>query len=83
MKKAIEETTRLLLQGTLTKDEADKILLSLSNVSGSLPTDEDIKNFAVDAVEPFRRRGDNMNMAETYITLGAKFVARKITGNDH
>ena len=33
MKKTIEETTRLLLQGTLAKDEADKILLSLSNVS--------------------------------------------------
>lgn len=29
MKKAIEETTRLLLQGNLTKDEADKILLGL------------------------------------------------------
>ena len=29
----IEETTRLLLQGTLTKDEADKILLDLHNVS--------------------------------------------------
>ncbi len=34
MKKTIEETTRLLLQGTLTKDEADKILLDLHNVSG-------------------------------------------------
>jgi hypothetical protein len=36
MKKTIEETTRLLLQGTLTKDEADKILLDLHNVSISL-----------------------------------------------
>jgi len=35
MKKTIEETTRLLLQGTLTKDEADKILLDLHNVSSS------------------------------------------------
>jgi hypothetical protein len=33
MKKTIEETTRLLLQGTLTKDEADKILLDLYLVS--------------------------------------------------
>lgn len=33
MKKTIEETTRLLMQGTLTKDEADKILLDLHNVS--------------------------------------------------
>ena len=33
MKKTIEETTRLLVQGTLTKDEADKILLDLQNVS--------------------------------------------------
>ena len=33
MKKTIKETTRLLLQGTLTKDEADKILLNLHNVS--------------------------------------------------
>jgi len=32
MKKTIEETTRLLLQGNLTKDEADKILLDLHNV---------------------------------------------------
>ena len=30
MKKTIEETTRLLMQGTLTKDEADKILLDFS-----------------------------------------------------
>jgi len=33
MKNTIKETTRLLLQGTLTKDEADKILLDLHNVS--------------------------------------------------
>ncbi len=33
MKKTIEETTRLLMQGTLTKDEADKILLDLHSVS--------------------------------------------------
>ena len=33
MKKTIEETTRLLIQGTLTKDEADKILLDLHSVS--------------------------------------------------
>ena len=32
MKKTIEETTRLLLQGNLTKDEADKILLDLHNL---------------------------------------------------
>lgn len=36
MKKTIEETTRLLMQGTITKDEADKILLDLHNVSISL-----------------------------------------------
>lgn len=35
MEKTIKETTRLLLQGTLTKDEADKILLGLLGVSGS------------------------------------------------
>lgn len=33
MKKTITETTRLLLQGNLTKEEADKILLDLHNVS--------------------------------------------------
>lgn len=32
MENTIKETTRLLLQGTLTKDEADKILLDLHNV---------------------------------------------------
>ena len=35
MKNTIIETTRLLLQGNLTKDEADKILLDLHIVSGS------------------------------------------------
>ena len=34
MEHTIKETTRLLLQGKLTKDEADKILLDLYNVSG-------------------------------------------------
>jgi hypothetical protein len=34
MENTIKETTRLLLQGTLTKDEADKILLDLLDVSG-------------------------------------------------
>lgn len=33
MKNTITETTRLLLQGNLTKEEADKILLDLHNVS--------------------------------------------------
>jgi len=33
MKNTIEETTRLLLQGTLTKEEADKILLDLHIVT--------------------------------------------------
>jgi hypothetical protein len=32
MKNTITETTRLLLQGNLTKEEADKILLDLHNV---------------------------------------------------
>ena len=35
MENTIKETTRLLLEGTLTKDEADKILLDLHNVSES------------------------------------------------
>ena len=34
MEKTIKETTRLLLNGTLTKEDADKILLDLYNVSG-------------------------------------------------
>jgi len=33
MEKTIKETTRLLLNGTLTKEDADKILLDLYNVS--------------------------------------------------
>ncbi len=36
MENTIKETTRLLLQGTLTKDEADKILLDLHNVMPSV-----------------------------------------------
>ncbi|NRB62857.1 MAG: hypothetical protein HRU40_07490 [Saprospiraceae bacterium] len=32
MKNVIEETTRLMLNGTLPKEEADKILLALHNV---------------------------------------------------
>lgn len=83
MKTELSKIAQDLEQGTITDNEARTLLLGLSNVSGSLPTDEEIKNFAVDAVEPFRRRGDNMNMAETYIMLGANFVTRKITGNDH
>ena len=35
MESTIKETTRLLLQGTITKEEADKILLDLHNVSES------------------------------------------------
>lgn len=35
MKKTIEETTQRLLNGTITKDEVDKILLDLHNVSVS------------------------------------------------
>jgi len=35
MKNTITETTRLLLQGNLTKEEADKILLDLHIVSNS------------------------------------------------
>ena len=35
MENTIKETTRLLLQGNLTKDEADKILLDLFGVSCS------------------------------------------------
>lgn len=35
MKNTITETTRLLLQGNLTKEEADKILLDLYSVSNS------------------------------------------------
>ena len=34
MEKTIKETTRLLLNGTLTKEDADKILLDLYNVIG-------------------------------------------------
>lgn len=52
-------------------------------VSGSLPTDEEIKNFAVDVTEPFARKGENINMAKTWIELGAKFVTNKITGNNY
>lgn len=35
MEKIIKETTRLMINGTLPKEEADKILLALHNVSGS------------------------------------------------
>ena len=38
MKKTIEETTRLLLNGTLLKEDADKILLNICNVSGWVAT---------------------------------------------
>tara|TARA_R110000751_G_scaffold301579_1_gene414237 strand:- start:690 stop:929 length:240 start_codon:yes stop_codon:yes gene_type:complete len=40
MKNTITETTRLLLQGNLTKEEADKILLDLYSVSGSVFDDK-------------------------------------------
>lgn len=41
MEKTIKETTRLLLNGTLTKEDADKILLDLYNVSFSLRCNAD------------------------------------------
>ncbi len=41
MEKTIKETTRLLAQGIISRDEADKILLGLFGVSGSLPTKDD------------------------------------------
>ena len=47
MKNTITETTRLLLQGNLTKEEADKILLDLHIVSIS---DDEIMKIAVDKV---------------------------------
>ena len=47
MKNTITETTRLLLQGKLTKEEADKILLDLHIVSIS---DDEIMKIAVDKV---------------------------------
>tara|TARA_R110001606_G_C15166006_1_gene627594 strand:+ start:523 stop:789 length:267 start_codon:yes stop_codon:yes gene_type:complete len=47
MKNTIKETTRLLLQGTLTKDEADKILLDLHNVSERY-SKEDVRKYGDD-----------------------------------
>ena len=47
MEKTIKETTRLLLNGKLTKEEADKILLNLHIVSIS---DDEIMKIAVDKV---------------------------------
>ena len=40
MKNVIENTTRLMINGTLPKEEADKILLALHNVSGWVATTE-------------------------------------------
>jgi len=42
MKELIEETTRLMIEGTLPKEEADKILLALHNVVKSLPCGDEI-----------------------------------------
>jgi hypothetical protein len=44
MENTIKEITRLLLQGTLTKDEADKILFDLLDVSGR---SEQLIDFAI------------------------------------
>lgn len=54
MKNTIEETTRLLLNGTLSKDDADKILLNICNVMPSLPSH-------IDAGIEAKHYGDEMN----------------------
>lgn len=54
MEKTIKETTGLLLNGTLTKEDADKILLDLYNVMTSLPTH-------IDAGIEAKHYGDEMN----------------------
>ena len=46
MENKIKETTEKLLNETITKDEADKILLDLHNVSNSLLTDESIDRWS-------------------------------------
>ena len=46
MENKIKETTDKLSNGTITKDEADKILLDLFGVIPSLPTEKEFKNEA-------------------------------------
>jgi hypothetical protein len=73
MRKTIEETTRLLLQGTLTKDEADKILLSLSNVMPSFPSDDDIQE---EARARFPEPEGYTNENQFNFSWGAKYMKR-------
>jgi len=46
MEKIIKDATEKLKNGTITKDEADKILLDLFSVMPSLPTEKEFKNEA-------------------------------------
>jgi len=86
MEKTIKEITRLLLQGTLTKDEADKILLELLDVSNSLPDDflenemiKAIKELAKESTAPDKETPDWL---ESDIKRGAKWMYTRLTGND-
>jgi hypothetical protein len=78
MKNKIEETTKLLLEGKLTKDEADKILLSLSNVMPSLPSEIEIQNYAF----AWRKRNNYIGNygleKKDGIIMGAKWVVNEM-----
>jgi hypothetical protein len=83
--KIIKETTEKLLNGIITKDDADKILLDLFDVMKSLPTDEKIQKWGEDYADELFDRSDNplsewwIN-AETF-TNGGRAVIRHIEGN--
>jgi hypothetical protein len=56
--------------------------IPIPHVTVSLPTDEDITKFAESSTEPFTRRGDNMSMPQTWITLGAVWMRNILIGNE-
>ena len=83
MKKTIEETTRLLLNGTLSKEDADKILLNICNDMPSLPL-QDLVEFC-ERNEDFYNDEENYSKdANTFYNAAlnfTKFWAEKTYGN--
>ncbi len=83
MKNTIEETTRLLLNGTLSKEDADKILLNICSVMPSLPL-QDLVEFC-ERQEDFYNDEENYSKdANTFYNAAftfTKFWAEKTYGN--
>tara|TARA_R110000796_G_C14309327_1_gene406357 strand:- start:60 stop:320 length:261 start_codon:yes stop_codon:yes gene_type:complete len=75
MKNTITETTRLLLQGNLTKEEADKILLGLHSVSDIFPPLNTVKQ-EINKYKETTQQGDKGHF-QNGINWAFNYIAKK------